>query len=97
MRVALDVNLLLDRTPAAGLPWRGLIVFGAPCMANSGVLGKILAASPGDGEFGAISYIRNGNKRPGVVSAQHANNSSPKVSSFSISASMISLVSTGSS
>jgi len=69
MLVALDVNLSIDRTPAARLPWRGLIVFGAPCMADSGVLGKILAASPGDSEFGAISYIRNGNKPPGVVAA----------------------------
>ena len=69
MRATLDFNLSLDRTPAAGLPWRGLIVFGAPCMADSGVLGKILAASPGDSEFGAISYIRNGNKPPGVVAA----------------------------
>ena len=65
MLVALDVNLSIDRTPAAGLPWRGLIVFGAPCMADSGVL----AASPGDSEFGAISYIRNGNKPPGVAAA----------------------------
>ena len=69
MLVALDVNLSIDRTPAAGLPWRGLIVFGARCMADSGVLGKILAASPGDSEFGAISYICNGNKPPGVVAA----------------------------
>ena len=29
----------------------------------------VLAASPGDSEFGAISYIRNGNKPPGVVAA----------------------------
>ena len=40
MLVALDVNLSIDRTPAARLPWRGLIVFGAPCMADSGVLVK---------------------------------------------------------
>ena len=91
MLVALDGNLSIDQTPAAGLTWRGLIVFGAPCMADSGVLGKILAASPGDSEFGAISYIRNGNKRPGVVAAVAAREQlkPEQVSSFSISASMI--------